>query len=158
MYKNNIFPILNGVAIGEIEKLKIYGNNWPTEDGTPLRDYIHVMDLAFAHVLVLEYLIGNDNQIMYLNVGTGKDISIKELALKIASKVGFSGEIIWDMSKPDGTPKKQLDISRIKSIGWAPTIELDKGIENTILTYKKERNFINSCNINTTLICLLFQK
>ena len=74
--KNNIFPILNGVAIGEIEKLKIYGNDWPTYDGTGIRDFIHVMDLAEGHIKALEYLENNKPQILNLNIGTGKGTSV----------------------------------------------------------------------------------
>ena len=74
--KNNIFPILNGVATGEIEKLKIFGNNWPTYDGTGIRDFIHVMDLAEGHIKALEYLENNEPQILNLNIGTGKGTSV----------------------------------------------------------------------------------
>ena len=74
----------------------------------------------------------------YLNVGTGKDISIKELSEKIATLTGFKGDILWDSSKPDGTPKKQLDISKILNMGWNPTIDLDNGILKTIECYKNE--------------------
>ena len=114
--------------------------------GLPLREFMHVDDLGDAVLFVLEnwdpemqkFVIKENKYLTYLNVGTGKDISIKELAMKIAKKVGFQGEIIWDKSKPDGTPKKQLDISRIKSLGWSPNIELEDGIEQTISIYKKE--------------------
>ena len=120
---------------------------WGT--GSALREFMHVDDLGNAVLFILEnwdpeiqrFNIKENKYLTYLNVGTGKDITIKELALKIAHIVDFRGEIIWDKSKPDGTPKKQLDISRIKSIGWEPKIELDRGIESTILTYKKERHF-----------------
>ena len=120
---------------------------WGT--GSPLREFMHVDDLGDAVLFVLEnwdpemqkFVIKENKYLTYLNVGTGKDISIKELAMKIAKKVGFQGEIIWDKSKPDGTPKKQLDISRIKSLGWAPKIELDKGIEKTISIYKEENSY-----------------
>jgi len=74
--KNNIFPILNGVATGEIEKLKIFGNNWPTYDGTGIRDFIHVMDLAEGHIKALEYLENNEPQTLNLNIGTGKGTSV----------------------------------------------------------------------------------
>ena len=84
--KNNIFPILNGVAIGEIEKLKIYGKNWPTYDGTGIRDFIHVMDLAEGHIKALEYLENNEPQILNLNIGTGKGTSVLGL-IKIFENV-----------------------------------------------------------------------
>tara|TARA_A100001011_G_C14319033_1_gene849507 strand:- start:1795 stop:2796 length:1002 start_codon:yes stop_codon:yes gene_type:complete len=113
--------------------------------GTPLREFLHVEDLADAVVFCLENWQPNredspkdifGNPLNHLNVGTGKDISIKELAEKISELVGFKGEIIWDKSKPDGTPKKQLDISKISNLGWLPKISLDKGIKETISIYK----------------------
>ncbi len=120
-------------------------NCWGT--GAPLREFLHVDDLGEAVVFALEKWdpdsinapINNLSQpLTYLNVGTGKDISIKELSEKIAALTGFQGEILWDSSKPDGTPKKQLDISKILEIGWRPTIDLDKGILETITSYKNK--------------------
>ena len=70
-----------------------------------------------------------------LNVGTGKDIKIKDLAYLIAKKIDYKGEIIWDSSRPDGTPRKLLDVSRLKNLGWESSISLEKGIEHTIKTY-----------------------
>ena len=72
----------------------------------------------------------------YINVGSGKDIMIKELASKIALLTGFEGEIIWDRSKPDGTPRKLLDISKMSNLGFKPKINLDKGLVSTINSYK----------------------
>ena len=114
--------------------------------GSAFREFMHVDDLGDAVLFILEnwdpevqrFKINENKYLTYLNVGTGKDISIKDLAKKIANKVGFNGEIIWDKSKPDGTPKKQLDISKIQSLGWKATIELDEGIEKTLSTYKTE--------------------
>ena len=114
--------------------------------GSPLREFLHVDDLADAVVFCLENwqptredspkdIFGNP--LNHLNVGTGKDISIKHLASKISALIGFKGEIIWDKSKPDGTPKKQLDISKISKLGWLPKISLDKGIRETISIYQK---------------------
>ena len=76
---NNIFPLINNTALGVQEKFKIYGNDWPTPDGTPIRDYIHVMDLAEAHLKILEYLIINDSVCLNINIGTGKGTSVLEL-------------------------------------------------------------------------------
>ena len=114
--------------------------------GSPLREFLHVDDLADAVVFCLENwqptredspkdIFGNP--LNHLNVGTGKDISIKQLASKISALIGFKGEIIWDKSKPDGTPKKQLDISKISKLGWLPKISLDKGLRETISIYQK---------------------
>ena len=115
--------------------------------GTPLREFLHVDDLGRACVFVLEkWDQDNENAPKYqdgsplpfLNVGTGIDISIKELANLISHYVGYDGEIIWDISKPDGTPKKQLDVTRLKSLGWSSKITLEEGLEKTIKLFKKE--------------------
>ncbi|WP_075506975.1 GDP-L-fucose synthase family protein [Prochlorococcus marinus] len=114
--------------------------------GTPLREFLHVDDLGDAAVFCLEnWHPSSVNSpkdeygvaLNHLNIGTGKDISIRQLAIKIAEFCEFKGEIIWDKTKPDGTPKKQLDISKISQLGWSPKIELDDGIKQTILLYKK---------------------
>lgn len=100
--------------------------------GSPLREFLHVDDLASA------VLVANEkyDQSVHLNVGTGNDISIRELAALIATLAGFKGEISWDLSKPDGTPRKVLDVSRINSLGWKPTIRLEEGIQSTIKWFK----------------------
>jgi len=100
--------------------------------GAPLREFLHVDDLAQAVVLTAS----NYDSSMHLNVGTGQDLAIKDLALMVSSLSGFKGEIIWDTSKPDGTPRKTLDVSRIKALGWKPTIRLEDGIASTIAWYK----------------------
>jgi GDP-L-fucose synthase len=100
--------------------------------GSPLREFLHVDDLASAVLVASEKY----DQSVHLNVGTGNDISIKELATLIATLAGFKGEISWDSSKPDGTPRKVLDVSRINSLGWKPTIRLEEGIESTINWFK----------------------
>ena len=114
--------------------------------GRPMREFMHVDDLADAVVFALESwnpdsesspLNKNGQKLNYLNVGTGKDISIKELSLKIAKASNFEGEIIWDHTKPDGMLKKQLDISRIKILGWEAKIDLDSGIKNTVKEYQQ---------------------
>ena len=112
---------------------------WGT--GSALREFLYVDDLAEAIVFCLENwdpsmkdapMDKNGDPLNYLNIGTGKDISIKDLALKIANIVGFKGDILWDKSKPDGTPRKVLDISKISKMGWAPLVDLDEGIKKTI--------------------------
>jgi GDP-L-fucose synthase len=100
--------------------------------GSPLREFLHVDDLANAVVLASEKYDSN----LQLNVGTGEDLSIKELAAKVALEAGFTGNIEWDRSKPDGTPRKVLDITRIKSLGWKPRITLEEGIKSTISWYR----------------------
>lgn len=103
---------------------------WGT--GRPRREFLHVDDLAKAVLKSLENY--NDDRI--LNIGTGVDITIKELAMKIAAICGFAGEIIWDSTKPDGTPRKVLDVSRLSEIGWKPEISLDEGIASTVDWYR----------------------
>ena len=115
--------------------------------GTPLREFMHVDDLGDAVLHALEYwdpdskdapLDKCKNPLYLLNVGTGVDISIKELAFKISKAVKYKGKILWDKSKPDGTPKKLLNINKIRSIGWEPKISLDAGIIKTIRDYEIE--------------------
>ena len=100
--------------------------------GSPLREFLHADDLASAVVLASEKY----DDSMHLNVGTGVDISIKDLALLIADLTGFRGEITWDASKPDGTMRKVLDVTKISSLGWQPTITLSEGISSTIDWFK----------------------
>ena len=104
---------------------------WGT--GSPLREFLHVDDLAQAVVIASEKYDSS----LHLNIGSGEDLSIKELASTVARAAGFSGEIQWDASKPDGTPRKVLDVSRIKALGWKPTITLEEGIASTIAWYKE---------------------
>ncbi|QLH75599.1 MAG: GDP-L-fucose synthase [Methanomassiliicoccales archaeon] len=98
---------------------------WGT--GEPRREFLHVDDLADACV----FLMNNYSGEMHLNIGTGEDIKIIELADLIAKVVGFKGRIVNDLSKPDGTPRKLLDISRLKGLGWTASIGLEEGIRST---------------------------
>ena len=109
------------------DKVTLWGS------GTPLREFLHVDDLAQAVVVASEKYDSS----LHLNVGSGKDLSIKDLAEKVAVAAGFAGKIEWDSSRPDGTPRKVLDVSRVKALGWKPTITLDEGIASTIAWYKK---------------------
>ena len=79
----------------------------------------------------------NGEPLSFLNVGTGKDISIKELAKKISDILKYKGQIIWDQTKPDGTPKKQLNIKRLLQLGWEPKITLEEGIRRTLKEFSK---------------------
>jgi GDP-L-fucose synthase len=98
---------------------------WGT--GTPMREFLFVDDMAAAVVFALE---NNLPEYLY-NIGTGKDISIKELAAIIQKVTGHEGEIVWDASKPDGTPRKLLDVSKMTALGWEYSTELHEGIEKT---------------------------
>ena len=88
---------------------------------------MHSDDLANACLFLLENYSGDE----IINVGTGTDISIAELADTIKTKVGYTGEIVWDTSKPDGTPRKLLDTSKLEGLGWKPTVKLEDGISST---------------------------
>jgi GDP-L-fucose synthase len=101
--------------------------------GNPRREFLHVNDLASAIDILLE---SYDSE-LHMNVGTGEDLSIKELATLISELTEFKGEILWDISKSDGTPRKVLDVSRIQKLGWSPKISLRDGIQSTIDWYKK---------------------
>ena len=102
-------------------------------DGSPLREFLHVEDVARAVVLASTAY----DDTIHLNIGSGDEISIKDLALMIAELSGFKGEVIWDISRPNGTQRKVLDSSRIKSLGWTPRISLKDGIRSTIDWYRE---------------------
>ena len=105
---------------------------WGT--GSPRREFLHVDDLANAAVFCLENWTydAKNNETGFLNVGTGSDISIKELAECIAAATGFQGNIKWDTDKPDGTPRKLLDVSRLSAMGWQASITLEEGIQKVV--------------------------
>jgi GDP-L-fucose synthase len=104
---------------------------WGT--GKPRREFLHVDDLADS----LLYLMNNYNGDQFVNVGVGKDISILELAELIKDIVGFEGEIVNDLSKPDGTPRKLLDVTRLNELGWEAQISLEEGIKDTYQWFKE---------------------
>lgn len=99
---------------------------WGT--GTPRREFLHVDDLADACFFLLQ----NYNEQGLVNIGYGKDISIKELAELIASEVGYTGLFEFDSTKPDGTPRKLMDITKLSNLGWKPSVQIQQGIRNTI--------------------------
>ena len=106
---------------------------WGT--GTPRREFLHVDDLAdAAHFLMLNY-----DEPEIINVGAGTDISIRELVDLIVRTSGYKGKVVFDTSKPDGTPRKLLDVSRLSVLGWKPTISLDEGIASTYRWYVEKQ-------------------
>ena len=128
-------------------KKKSYNSVTCWGNGSPLREFLFVDDLGDAIVFALENWDPNSpnapidkegNPLTILNVGSGLDISIKDLAKKIAKYSQYKGEIIWDQSKPNGTPKKLLNIEKINQLGWKPKTSLDEGILKTISLFKKE--------------------
>jgi len=122
---SHVLPAL----LRRFHEAKVSGSNsmsaWGT--GSPRREFLHVDDLAQACLFLLE----NYDDEIPINIGCGTDITIKELTELVAGVVGFTGNIEWDSSKPDGTPRKLLDTSRINNLGWRPTIQLSDGITET---------------------------
>ncbi len=93
-------------------------------DGSPLREFLYVDDLANLCVFLMNHYSGDET----VNAGTGKELTIKELTEKVARIVGYDGEIIWDRTRPNGTPRKLLDVSKAKALGWEAKVDLDEGI------------------------------
>lgn len=106
---------------------------WGT--GTPRREFLHTDDLARA----LYLLLTTYDEAEHINVGTGEDITIRELAMMIQSVVGYEGTIEWDTNRPDGTPRKQLDITRLSELGWRPQVSLEAGLSRTFQWYSQHR-------------------
>ena len=138
---NDNFDLENGhvlpVLIRKIIEAKQSGNDkvilWGS--GAPLREFMHVEDFAKAVLLCMDEY----DDTKQINVGSGQEVSIKDLAGKISKVVGFSGEISWDSSKPDGTMRKVLDSSKIANLGWKPLISLDQGIASTVEWYLQNK-------------------
>ncbi|WP_237570009.1 GDP-L-fucose synthase family protein [Mycolicibacterium lacusdiani] len=105
--------------------------NWGS--GSPRREFLHADDMADACLHLLEHYDGTE----HVNVGSGTDATIREIADTVASVVGFDGETRWDTTRPDGTPQKLLDVSRLKRTGWAPQIGLTEGIDRTVAWYRR---------------------
>ena len=104
--------------------------------GTPLREFLHSDDLGEACVFALEHWQPGPDELPFLNVGTGSEISISQLADAVTNAIGYSGTINWDTSKPDGTPKKQLDISRLERMGWRPRIPFTEGLASMVAEFR----------------------
>ena len=107
---------------------------WGT--GSPKREFLHSRDLASAVLMATEKYDSD----MHLNIGTGEDLTIKELANLVGTLTGFKGQTLWDATKPDGTPRKVMDVSRLKAMGWNPTISLEDGIQETIRWFEANYN------------------
>ena len=112
---------IHEAKIAGAETVEIWGS------GTPMREFLHVDDLADACLHLVEHY----SDALHLNVGTGLDVTIRELAEIIADVVGFSGRFVFDASKPDGTPRKCTDVTRLSALGWRPAYTLRSGIEMT---------------------------
>ena len=114
----------------KVESITLWGT------GAPRREFLHSQDLADATLFAIEKYDSD----LHLNIGTGEDISIKELASLIALQAGFSGQISWDATNPDGTPRKVLDVTRLRELGWRPKIDLQSGIRSTIEWFKANQS------------------
>lgn len=110
--------------------------NWGT--GTPRRELLHSDDLADACLHLLEHYDGAE----HVNVGTGHDVTIREIAEAVADVVGYDGETRWDTSKPDGTPQKLLDVSRLRATGWEARTGLREGLERTVAWYRERAGLV----------------
>jgi GDP-L-fucose synthase len=122
----------NGDVTPVSELVELWGS------GTPMREFLHVDDMADAVVFAFENKLTEN---LY-NIGTGEDLTIKDLALLIQKIVGHTGEIVWDSSKPDGTPRKLMDVSKMTNAGWKAKISLEKGIKETYKWFlENEANF-----------------
>lgn len=114
--------------INNMQQVEIWGT------GTPLREFLHVDDMADACIFLMESYEGNE----FFNVGTGKELTIKELAEMIKKIVGYEGKIVFDTLKPDGTPRKLLDVSKLNKLGWQYKIRLEDGIKATYEKYASD--------------------
>jgi GDP-L-fucose synthase len=110
---------------------------WGT--GSPRREFLHVDDVAEACV----FLMQNYDEELFVNIGSGNDVTIKELADIVKNTINFEGSVSWDISKPDGTPRKLMDSSRINKMGWKPKIELTSGINKTYKEFLKTENAVS---------------
>ncbi len=106
---------------------------WGT--GTPKREFLHVDDLADA----CAFLLLLENPPDWINVGTGTDVTIRELTETVAAAVGYKGRIAWDATKPDGTPRKLMDVSRLTALGWRAKVALREGVGKTVASYRAEK-------------------
>jgi GDP-L-fucose synthase len=106
---------------------------WGT--GTPRREFLHVDDLADACAFLLQL----DDPPDWINIGSGRDVTIRELTETVAEVTGYTGEITWDATKPDGTPRKLMNVSRLAQLGWSAKIPLREGVERTYASYLEEK-------------------
>ena len=123
--KSHVLPAMIRKFHEAKEEGKPYVELWGT--GSPLREFLHADDLAAA----CYFLMQNYNEAGFLNIGVGSDVTIKHLAEMIQKVVGYEGEIHWNTEKPDGTPRKLMDVSKLHALGWKHTIDLEEGITRT---------------------------
>ena len=130
-----ILQVLNKYGISESND-EVSITLWGT--GSPMREFLHVDDMADSSVYLLLNYDAPDTTPSHVNAGCGEDLSIKDLSEIVRKTVAYEGKIIWDSSKPDGTPRKLLDVSKLKSLGWKPSITLEEGIKRVVSVYMNE--------------------
>jgi GDP-L-fucose synthase len=130
--KSHVLPAM----IRKFFEAKLRGEHTVTlwGDGSPLREFLHADDLADASVFLMQQYDGRD----FLNVGTGMDLPIRELAELVRRAVGWEGRIVWDTTRPNGTPRKLMDVSRLHALGWQHRISLDEGLRRTVAEFTEE--------------------
>lgn len=134
---------LHDAAQSNTKEVTIWGS------GKPMREFLHVDDMASASIHIMElgyeqYVAETDTMLSHINVGTGEDCSIRELAETLALITGFDGNLAFDTSKPDGAPRKLLNVSRLHSLGWEAQISLEEGLKKTYHWFKNNIEFIRS--------------
>jgi GDP-L-fucose synthase len=140
---DNFIPEHGHVIPGIITKLRtaIINNDDTIEcwgDGTPTREFLYVDDLADACV----FLMQTYNEAQFINVGSNEELTIKDLAENLKSAMGFTGEIVWNTDKPNGTPRRKMDNSKLAALGWNAKVDFNEGLKRTIEWYKKERGML----------------
>jgi len=144
---SHVIPAMIGRFHEAVEKSDEQVVIWGS--GSPMREFLHVDDMASACIHVMniestEYSNHARPMLSHVNVGTGVDCTIKELAETISKVTGFNGRLVFDSSKPDGTPRKLMDVTRLDNLGWQSSIGLEEGLNNTYEWYKKNINFTRS--------------
>ena len=127
-----ILQVLKKYGISESNK-EVSVTLWGT--GSPMREFLHVDDMADSSVFLLLHYDAPDTTPSHVNAGCGEDLTIKDLSEIVRKTTGYEGKVIWDSSKPDGTPRKLLDVSKLKSLGWKPSITLEEGIKRVVSVY-----------------------
>ena len=140
---DNFIPIHGHVIPGIITKMHDAMKNGEDSiecwgDGTPTREFLYVDDLADACF----WLMQNYNEKEFVNVGSDEEFTIKELVNKLVKEFGFTGKIVWNKDKPNGTPRRKMDNSKLKALGWNSKVNFDEGLRRTIAWYKKEKGLL----------------
>jgi GDP-L-fucose synthase len=140
---DNFIPEHGHVIPGIITKLYNAMQNGDSSiecwgDGTPTREFLYVDDLADACFWTMQ----NYNKAEFINVGSDEELTIKDLAERLKDAMGFNGEIVWNTDKPNGTPRRKMDNSKLKELGWSPKVTFDEGLKRTISWYKKEKGLL----------------